>query len=165
MKEDAKLVKLKKSINSLIDVLRDEDVLSVIVFSNNPKILFSSTGHYNKRNLKLAINNLKAKGGTNTKKGLQKAYKLSKKYFITNGNNRIILATDGVFKLGRKDKKLIKTYAKKSVLLSVFHYNTLITEKKEQEILQKIAKYGQGNYKQIHNNFDAKTALINEAKQ
>ena len=165
MKNDKKLEKLKNSINYLIDLLRKEDKLSIIIYSENPKILFSSKGGYKKSDLKLKIDKLKTGGGTNTKKGLQKAYQLCNKLKITNGNNRIIIATDGFFKIDKKDKTLIKNNVVKEIYLSAFHYKSSKKNKKEEKTLKKMSKIGQGVYKVIKNNKDALMALVDEAKQ
>ncbi len=165
MKDDRKLEKLKASINHLITLLRKEDVLSVIVFSEQPKVIFSAKGNYKKSALIAKINQLKSGGKTNAKKGLLKAYNLCEELLIPNGNNRIIIATDGLFKLDKSVRKIIKKKAKKDISLSTFNYQNSKAQNKEVKTLQKMAKLGNGVYKLIKDDKDALEALIGEAKQ
>lgn len=165
MRKEKKLEKLKHSIKTLIDILRKEDILSVIVYATEPKVLFSSKGNYNKVDLKEIIEKLRTQGGTNTKKGLLKAYSLCEELFMSNGNNKIIIATDGFFRIDKKDKELIENKAEKGISLSTFHYRSKTIQTKEEKVLKKMSKLGKGIYKIINDKEDASKALINEAKK
>ena len=59
--------------------------------------------------IKEAINDLEAGGSTAGGEGIQLAYKVAKDNFIKEGNNRIILATDGDFNVGvSSDDELVR---------------------------------------------------------
>lgn len=164
MQRDDKLKKLKNSISYLIDLLRKEDALSVVVYSSSPKILFTPKDGFNKNKMKSIIAELRTQGGTNTKKGLIMAYDLCTELWVTNGNNRIIIATDGHFKIDRKDQKLIKKKAKKHISLSTLHFQSQ-NKKVEDATLKKMSKLGKGVYKVIIDEVEAVKAFVIEAKK
>ena len=96
---------VKFSLKRLTDQLRDIDKISVVVFSNEVSVLIKNESGENKRKIKDIIGKLYAFGGTYGEGAIQKAYEIAKKYFIENGNNRVVLCTDGDFNIGVSDEK------------------------------------------------------------
>jgi len=165
MRKNGKLKRLQSSINHFIDILRDEDHITVITYSGSPKVIFESYGSKNKDKLKSKINQIQTKAGTDFEKGLTKAYDACEKHWENDGNNRIVIATDGAFKLKEVEKELIKTNVAKGVRISTFHYLVNTNNKEEKEILLEISNLGKGGYFPILKDEDAVKALILEAKQ
>ena len=79
-----------------------------------------------------AIDNLSAGGSTAGGEGIKLAYKLAEENFIKNGNNRVILATDGDFNLGASSDRAMED---------------LIKEKRESGVFLTCLGFGMGNYK------------------
>ncbi len=165
MRKNGKLKRLQSSINHFIDILRDEDHITVITYSGSPKVIFESYGSKNKDKLKAKINQIQTKAGTDFEKGLTKAYDACDKHWENEGNNRIVIATDGAFKLKEVERELIKNNVAKGVNVSTFHYLVNTNNKEEKEILLEISDLGKGGYFPILKDEDAVKALILEAKK
>lgn len=95
-----KLPLVKKSLNLLLDELTGNDHVSIVVYASATGVVLPSTPASHKDRIKDAINGLEAEGSTAGGAGIQLAYKVAMENFIDNGNNRVILATDGDFNVG-----------------------------------------------------------------
>jgi len=142
-------------------VMREEDSLSIIVFSKESKLVLESTSLIDQRAIIDAITSLEPSGSTNFYKGLQLAYQIAEQHFIEEGNNRILLATDGLFDMDKKNYKLAKTYEKKGIRLSIFNFNT--PKKSIDKRLFKLARKGNGNYEWI-NSENSDSMLLKEVQ-
>jgi len=161
MNSEEKLPLLKRSLRHLIPVMREEDSLSIIVFSKESKLVLESTSLIDQRAIIDAITSLEPSGSTNFYKGLQLAYQIAEQHFIEEGNNRILLATDGLFDMDKKNYKLAKTYEKKGIRLSIFNFNT--PKKSIDKRLFKLARKGNGNYEWI-NSENSDSMLLKEVQ-
>ena len=92
--------------------------------------------------------------------GIEKAYEIANNNYLNNGNNRIILATDGEFPINRKISKTVKQNSKIKIYLTIFHFTN---SEKSSEKLKNLSKKGMGNYEIITpDNINSK--LVNEVK-
>jgi Mg-chelatase subunit ChlD len=165
MSKNGKLKRLQSSISHLIKLLRKDDYLTVITYSGVPEVIFETKGKQNKKKLLSTIKHLRTKGRTNFEEGLQKAYFYCEKNWIQEGNNKVIVATDGDFKLKRNEKQIIKLKSEKGITVSTFHYLTSKNTEKGSKTLIKIAKKGKGTYTPILEENDGLKAIVNEAKK
>lgn len=117
MKEKNKLKKMKDALNELTLLLRPEDSISMVTFSAFPQILFESESCINKTVIKNTTDTLRAKGQTAGSKAINKAYEIAEKHQNLNGNNQIILITDGEFNIDNKTEQKIKV--SKNIILSI----------------------------------------------
>ena len=160
MRKPEKLPLLKNSFNKLLEYMRPEDLISVIVYSGDAKVVLDGVSAVRRNMITETIESLKSGGSTKGKSALRKAYRLASEHFIAGGNNRIILATDGYFDV--EDLfGIAEKYATNNVNLTVFSFGKL-PESKIKE-LQTLAEKGGGNYAGI-NNVNIDRALLNEAK-
>lgn len=132
MGDNNKLPLLKRSFNLLLDELDDKDKISIVVYAGAAGLVLPPTSASEKEKIKTALDNLHAGGSTAGRAGILLAYELAKKAFIKDGNNRIILATDGDFNVGASST---------SSLIE------LVEEKRKDEIYLTILGFGMGNYK------------------
>ncbi|MEM6719414.1 MAG: VWA domain-containing protein [Bacteroidota bacterium] len=116
MKSPEKLPVLKRSLKRLIGQLRDIDRLTLVSFANSANIDFSTRKVTEKDSLYRLIDNFVATGRTRANQGLQLAYDYTNQNFIDDGNNEIILVTDGLFKLSTQDRRRIQ--ANTNIVLS-----------------------------------------------
>ncbi len=155
-----KLPLLKKSVLQLLEMMREEDELSVVVFSGKPEVLLKPISFKEQEKIKKAIDKLKSKGTTDGNTAIALAYEVADENYIRAGNNRIILATDGEFPVSEETLALIKRFSKEDIFLTVFNFGTAQGSAKT---LQKIAVLGKGNYESVNKeNVDSK--LVREAK-
>lgn len=160
MRSKEKLPLLKKTIKYLIELMRNEDYVSVITYSGKATVELKSAS--NKKDITNIIDNLKSAGGTQILKGLKLSYKMATKNFIDNGNNRILLATDGIFPINKKLSKIIFKLSKKNISFSIIY----LGRKEDRTIAEKfkeITNIGKGNYIYMTKK-NAKKELLREAQ-
>ncbi len=163
MDEPNKLPLVQASMNMLVDQLREQDKVAIVVYAGNAGLVLPSTSGVNKVKIKEAIDNLQAGGSTAGGEGIKLAYKTAKDNFLKNGNNRIILATDGDFNVGVSSDddlvRMIEQERKSGVFLSVLGYG--MGNYKDNK-MQQLADKGNGNHSYIDNINEARKVLVNE---
>lgn len=154
---------VKSSLKLLINNLREKDHVAIVVYADATGEVLPSTSGSNKQKIREAIDNLTAGGSTAGGDGIQLAYKIAKKNFIPNGNNRIILCTDGDFNVGVSSsdglERLIERERKSGVFLTVLGYGMGNYKDNKMQIL---AEKGNGNHAYIDNLQEANKILVNE---
>jgi len=160
MNTPEKLPLLKKSVLDLLQMMRHEDEVSIVVYSGKAKVLLPPTSFKNEEKIKDVIAKLKSEGKTDGNAGLKLAYKVADENYIRGGNNRIILATDGEFPVSDEMLDLVKRFSGEDIFISIFNFGLRTTSAKN---LEQIATAGKGNYEHItKENMELK--LIREAK-
>jgi len=158
-----KLPLLKEAFALLVETLDEDDRVSIVTYAGSSAVVLDSAGGAEKWKILTAINQLEASGSTAGAEGIQTAYKLSAKNFIENGNNRIILATDGDFNVGISStdelEKLISAKRDSGMYLSILGFGT---GNLKDDIMETLSANGNGNYQYIHSVADAKKSLVNE---
>ncbi len=161
MKEPNKLPALKVAIKCILKELRSCDYLSVIYYSTTANILFENIKATDIEIIEKAIDTLKAKGQTSGGKGIALAYEIARKNYINNGNNEIILATDGAFKLKDEDKTMMNLEPNKTLSMSILAFGG---EKKDLWQLYKLSLDAKGSYLQVNANKNVCNVLMEEIK-
>ncbi len=147
-----KLPLVKQAFKILIDNLRPMDKIAIVVYAGAAGVVLPSTAGSNKVEIQAALERLQAGGSTAGAGGINLAYNVAKENFIVNGNNRVILATDGDFNVGVSSdaglEKLIESKRKDGIFLTCmgFGYGNLKDNK-----LEILADKGNGNYYYIDN--------------
>jgi len=161
MESPDKLPLLKSAMNLLVDQLRPEDKVAIVVYAGAAGIVLEPTS--DKGQILNAIEGLRAGGSTAGGEGIVLAYKLAEKTFMKNGNNRVILATDGDFNVGVTSEgdlvRLIEKERKKGIFLTVLGFGT---GNINDSGMEKLADHGNGNYAYIDDILEAKKALVTE---
>ena len=163
MDEENKLPLLKSSFKMLLGQLRPDDKIAIVTYANGTKVALPSTSVKDKEKIIKVLDNLYASGGTSGGKGIQLAYEQAQKSFIKNGNNRIILATDGDFNIGINNttdlEKFIEKQRESGIYMSVLGFGI---GNYRDDMAETIADKGNGNYAYIDNITEAKKVLVNE---
>lgn len=163
MDEPAKLPLVKASMKLLADKLRDKDRVAIVVYAGAAGLVLPSTAGNDKHTIKEAIDNLEAGGSTAGAAGIKLAYAIAKKNFIQEGNNRVILATDGDFNVGVSSDdelvNLIEEERKSHIFLTVLGFGR---GNYKDNKMQQLADRGNGNHAYIDNINEAKKVLVNE---
>ena len=161
MNSPAKLPLLKSAMRLLVDQLRPEDSVAIVVYAGAAGRVLEPTS--NKEKILEAINRLNAGGSTAGGAGIELAYKTAQESFIKEGNNRVILATDGDFNVGvSSDGALTRLIEKKrdtGIFLTVLGFGT---GNYKDSKMEKLADQGNGNYAYIDDILEAKKVLITE---
>jgi Ca-activated chloride channel homolog len=163
MSDVNKLPLLKSSLRMLVNELRPQDHVAIVVYAGAAGLVLEPTAGMEKEKIIAALDNLQAGGSTAGGAGIRLAYSTAKKHFLKEGNNRVILATDGDFNMGEASnesmEKLIEEERKSGVFLTVLGYGMGNYKDSKMEIL---ADKGNGNYAYIDNITEAKKVLVNE---
>lgn len=163
MSSPNKLPLLKKAFKLLVQQLREEDRVAIVVYAGSSGLVLPSTSCDKKESILNALENLHAGGSTAGAAGLKLAYQVASEHFIKGGNNRIILATDGDFNVGQSSnaemERLIEKEREKGIFISVLGFGMGNYQDDKMEI---IADKGNGNYAYIDNILEAKKVLVNE---
>lgn len=165
MDEPNKLPLLKESMKLLVKQMRNTDRIAIVVYAGAAGLVLPSTSGSEKETIIAALDNLQAGGSTAGGAGIELAYKTAVENFIKDGNNRVVLATDGDFNVGASSngdmETLIEEKRKSGVFLTCLGYGMGNYKDSKMEIL---ADKGNGNYAYIDNMQEADRFLQKEFK-
>lgn len=163
MDEPNKLPLLKAAFGLLVSELRAQDRVAIVVYAGAAGVVLESTPGNRKEVIMKALDNLQAGGSTAGGQGIMLAYKIAEKNFLREGNNRIILATDGDFNVGVSDnasmERLVEEKRGLGVYMTVLGFGMGNIKDDKMEI---IADKGNGNYAYIDNIQEARRVLVRE---
>ncbi len=163
MQSANKLPLVKASMKMLVDQLREQDKISMVVYAGAAGIVLTPTSGAEKTKIKDAIDKLEAGGSTAGGAGIKLAYKTAQENFVKNGNNRVILCSDGDFNVGESSddamERLIENERKSGVFLTILGYGM---GNYQDAKMQKLADKGNGNHAYIDSISEAKKVLVNE---
>ncbi|MGE8513992.1 MAG: YfbK domain-containing protein [Chryseobacterium culicis] len=132
MDEENKLPLLKSSFKVLLNQLRPKDKVGIVVYAGSAGMVLPPTSAGEKDKIIEALDHLQAGGSTAGGEGIELAYKLAQENFVKEGNNRVIIATDGDFNVG---------------MSSTSDLQTLIEDKRKSGVFLTCLGFGMGNYK------------------
>ena len=152
MKSEDKLPMLKLGFNLLVDELTAEDRVAIVTYAGSDAVALESTSGSDKVKIRQAINKLGAGGSTAGAAGIVTAYEIAQQHFIEDGNNRVILGTDGDFNVGISNRDelvaLIEDKRNAGVFLTVLGVGR---GNLRDATLEQIANHGNGTYEYIDN--------------
>lgn len=160
MNSPDKLPLLKDSFRMMVNQLKPQDQVAIVVYAGSSGLVLPSTSASNKGEILASLDRLQAGGSTNGGQGIQLAYNVAEQNFIRGGNNRVILATDGDFNVGLTgDNELVRLIEQKresGIFLSVLGFGT---GNLNDSMMEKLADKGNGNYAYIDTENEARKAL------
>ncbi|MCF8225776.1 MAG: von Willebrand factor type A domain-containing protein [Bacteroidales bacterium] len=163
MRTPNKLPLLKSAFRLLVNELRPEDRVAIVVYAGAAGVVLKSTPGKEKSGILSSLDSLQAGGSTAGGEGIKLAYKIAGDNFIEGGNNRIILATDGDFNIGQSSdaemERLIETKRNEGVFITVLGFG--MGNYKDSK-METIADKGNGNYAYIDNIQEANKVLVSE---
>lgn len=163
MSSSNKLGLFQESFRLLASSIDENDTISIVTYASGVRVIADGVNGSEKIALVNAVDELVAGGGTNGSRGIQTAYEIAEKHFIEDGNNRILLATDGDFNIGIYSQNqlndFISSKRKSGVYLSVLGYGFGNTKHNTMETL---AKNGNGNAYYIDSLLEARKVFVSE---
>ncbi|MCB9261441.1 MAG: VWA domain-containing protein [Flavobacteriales bacterium] len=163
MASHGKIDMLKTSMKNLVSILREQDLVTIVVYSRTAEIRMESTSGNQKDKINSVIDNLFPKGMSYGDEGLEMAYSIARKNFIEGGNNQVILASDGVFNSPYNNPKNLLKDAKSNSNKGI--YTTTLGFGNSQSALnfmQQLSENGRGSFIKIETEQQAKSALTTE---
>ncbi len=163
MNEPDKLPLVIAGFKLLVNQLRPQDKVAITVYAGAAGLVLPPTPGNRKEVILAALDKLQAGGSTAGGEGIKLAYDVAQEHFLKNGNNRVILATDGDFNVGVSStselERLIEEKRESGVFLTVLGFGT---GNLKDSRMEKLADIGNGNYAYVDNIQEAKKKLANE---
>jgi Ca-activated chloride channel homolog len=163
MSSPDKLPLVKRSLRLLVEQLRDQDRVALVVYAGAAGVVLDPTSGADKERILDAIERLHAGGSTAGGAGLRLAYAVARKHFVRGGNNRVILATDGDFNVGESSDgamiRLVEEKRDEGTYLTVLGFGTGNLQATK---MQSIAQHGNGNFAYIDRLDEARKVLVGE---
>lgn len=157
---------LKSGFKSLVNNLRSQDSVSIIAYGGIVGLVLPTTVGDEKEIILKTIDSLQPGGSTPGESGIRLAYSVARNHFIKNGNNRIILATDGDFNVGLKTEEeleeMIVSQKEQGIYLTCIGVG--MGNYKDSKI-QTLAQKGNGNFAYMDNYDEAEKVLLKEYMQ
>jgi len=163
MREANRLPLVQKSLNLLIDRLTAKDSVSIVTYAGDSRVALKPTSGSEKTKIRRAVDSLNASGSTNGEGGIQTAYDLASRTFMENGENRVILCTDGDFNVGVTNLgdliRLIEEKRKSGVFLTVLGYGM---GNYKDSTLKELANHGNGHHAYIDSIDEARKVFVEQ---
>ncbi|MFC6339699.1 DUF3520 domain-containing protein [Pseudomonas sp. CCM 7891] len=154
---------VKSTLKLLVDQLRDQDRVSLVVYAGESRVVLKPTSGRDKVKIRNAIDQLTAGGSTAGASGIELAYQMAREGFIDKGINRILLATDGDFNVGISDFDSLKQMAvdqrKSGVSLTTLGFGV---DNYNEHLMEQLADAGDGNYAYIDTLREARKVLVEQ---
>jgi Ca-activated chloride channel family protein len=164
MNSQDKLPLLVNSFKLMLDNLSPDDTVGIVVYAGSAGTVLEPTKVADKHKILQSLERLSAGGSTAGAAGIQQAYALAEQSFIKDGNNRIILATDGDFNVGITNRDELKTFVERKrdqgISLSVLGFGQ---GNYNDHMMQVLAQNGNGNAAYIDSLSEARKVLVEEA--
>ncbi|HVC95674.1 MAG TPA: VWA domain-containing protein [Pirellulales bacterium] len=164
MQPDDKLPRVRRAMHLLVEQLREQDRVAIVVYAAASGLVLPSTSGFQKEKIAASLDALEAGGSTNGGDGIRLAYDTAQASFIKGGTNRVVLCTDGDFNVGTTSnadlERLIEERAKGGVFLTVLGFGM---GNHNDEMMEKLADKGNGNYGYVDGEREARKLLIEQA--
>ena len=132
MSSQDKLPLLKNAFSYLVSNLGGDDIVSIVTYSGREAVVLEGCNGLESTKIMNAINSLNSGGSTNGEAGLTRAYQIAEQYYLEDGNNRIIMASDGDLNVGISSQSELTSY---------------IEQKRDQGVYLSVLGFGTGNYR------------------
>ena len=160
-----KLPLLISSFKLLVKELTSKDKVAIVVYAGAAGLVLPSTPGDQKEKILEILDKLIAGGSTAGGAGIQLAYKIAEENFIQEGNNRIILATDGDFNVGVSSTseliRMIEEKREKGIFLTTLGFGM---DNYKDGRLEQLADKGNGSYHYIDNILEGKKIFVRDLK-
>ena len=160
MSSPEKLPLLKESFKFMLDSLKKDDRVSMVVYASATGVVLDSVAGNDRKTIEKALDKLSSGGSTAGGAGINQAYNLAQKNFIKDGNNRVILATDGDFNVGTTSndelEKMIVDKKSSGIFLTVLGFGR---DNLNDQRMSRLSNIGDGNYYYIDSIKEGKKVL------
>ncbi len=163
MSPPQRLPLLQQAFRVLVDQLRAEDRVAIVVYAGSEGLVLPSTSGADKQAILYALNSLRSGGSTAGAAGIELAYKVAQENFIKGGNNRVILATDGDFNVGISSIPALQTLIEQKRESGVFLSTIGVGDNNFQDaVMETLADKGNGNYNYLDSLSEAEKVFRRE---
>ncbi|MEP6904176.1 MAG: VWA domain-containing protein [Actinomycetota bacterium] len=164
MADSDKMSRVKESLRVLIGKLRPDDIISIVVFDSDARVLFPANRIGDGYELRRAIDCIEPDGSTNLHAGLMLGYAEAQKNFRKDATNRVILLTDGIANVGVVEPKRIAAESSEfngqGLDLSTIGVGLDLNN----DLLRTLATSGRGLYHFVSDNQDIEKVFVEEVQ-
>lgn len=163
MRQDQRMGQVKEAVRGLISLFRDIDAISLMTFNTQSRLWLELVPGNQKNRLNACVDSLSPAGQTNGLAALNQAFDLAGSGFISGGENRVVLITDGRFSLPQELKSRMLREKKKGIELLVIGFGG------EQDrgviALQKLSEAVQGRFLRFAPGLGQEKSLVEFIRQ
>ena len=154
---------VKQALSLLVNELREEDRVAIVVYAGNAGLVLPTTSGSDKQKILAALDGLEAGGSTAGGAGIKLAYDVARQHYIAGGINRVILCTDGDFNVGQSsDGELVRLIEQRRTEGSYLTILGFGMRNYKDAKMEKLAGAGNGNYGYIDDLLEARKMLVKE---
>lgn len=163
-KTKSKMTIANEAVNILIDQLKDDDRLGMVLFDNNAYIAkkMNLIANTDVAALKNHVLDIKAKGGTNFGAGYSTANELLKEYEKADSDeyeNRIIVITDAMPNIGKTSKQDLFSMISENSAKGTYTTFVGVGVDFNTEIIEKLSDTKGANYYSVHSSKEFKERM------
>ena len=163
MTDNNKLPLVKKAMDLLVHRLDGRDRVAIVVYAGASGLVLPSTTANNHATIAHALANLQAGGSTNAGAGIELAYKVARDNFIKDGNNRVILCTDGDFNVGQTNRgdlaDIADEQAGNGISLTILGFGM---GNYKDDMLETLSNKGKGTYAYVDSEAEARKVFLQD---
>ncbi|MEM9305337.1 MAG: von Willebrand factor type A domain-containing protein [Pseudomonadota bacterium] len=161
MEAPGRIDRVKRSLLTLTDALRDDDLVSLVAYGDEASVILPPTSGADRFAIQVAIERLVTGGGTNAAEGVRLGYQLAREQFDPNRINRLILCSDGVANIGATTATGIVTEigeaARRGIHMSTVGFGMGVYN---DTLMERLAVEGQGQYHYIDSEQEAQRVFV-----
>ena len=154
---------VRRGMALLVDQLRPEDRLSIVVYAGAAGVVLETVSGDQKADAHRALAALEAGGSTAGAEGIELAYQLAHQQFVAGGHNRVIFVTDGDFNVGPSSPgetvDLVAGHVDSGIYLTVLGVGL---GNLQDQTLGRLADSGNGAYHYLDSPAEARRALLEQ---
>jgi Mg-chelatase subunit ChlD/type II secretory pathway pseudopilin PulG len=151
---------IHQALRVLVSQLEPQDTLSVVVFARTARLWVDGVPGNQAGGVVNGLNGLTPEGGTNLEEAMKLAYATALRHYLANGENRVVLLTDGAANLGSVDpealKKSVEGNRKQGIALDCFGVGF---DGYNDNMMETLSRTGNGRYGFINTPEEAATGF------
>jgi Ca-activated chloride channel family protein len=163
MDMENRLELVKQSLRLLVERLRYDDTVSIVVYGTEARVVLYPTMGSDTTAILTAINALRPEGSTNAEAGLRLGYEMAMRAFQAGANNRVILCSDGVANVGNTGPDSIlsqvRGYVSEGIYLNTIGFGM---GNFNDVLMEQLADDGNGSYAYVDTLDEARTLFVDD---
>ena len=164
MADSDKMSRVKQSLHTMLTKLRADDIISIVVFDTEARVLYPAARIGDGHELRRAIDCIEPGGSTNLHAGLMLGYKEEAKNFRKGATNRVILLTDGIANVGVTKPEQIAAESSEYNATGIDLSTIGVGLDLNNDLLRTLARSGRGLYHFVSDYHDIEKVFVKEVQ-
>tara|TARA_R110002096_G_scaffold143328_1_gene299089 strand:+ start:47337 stop:48878 length:1542 start_codon:yes stop_codon:yes gene_type:complete len=155
---------LRQGLDAMVDELRDDDLVSLVTYSDQVTTLLETVPATETQTLRDAFAGLRASGSTNLYGGLSTALRIADAHQASGMQNRVVFLSDGLATSGLTSASKIRSLAESYARLGIAITTIGVGEKFDVEVMRGLGEVGSGNFYFLSDPADVIEVFTDEVK-